>query len=64
MESTPPHQRAGFRSPSEIGLMGDMWINLADARAEALSKRGQAAKSFWSEHAKVLVPLKVGDHLM
>ena len=44
--------------------MGDMWIKLADAREEALSKRGAAAKNFWSEHTKVLVPLKVGDHVI
>ena len=45
-------------------LMGDMWIKLADAREEALSKRGTASKNFWSEHTKVLVPLKVGDHVI
>ena len=45
-------------------LMGEMWMNLADAREQALGRRATNAEKQWSEHTKALPPLKVGDTVM
>ena len=45
-------------------LMGEMWMNLADAREQALACRATNAEKQWSEHTKALPPLKVGDTVM
>ena len=45
-------------------LMGEMWMNLADAREQALARRATKAEKQWSEHAQALPPLKVGDTVM
>ena len=44
--------------------MGEMWMNLADAREKALGRRATNAEKQWSEHTKALPPLKVGDSVM
>ena len=45
-------------------LMGEMWMNLADAWEQALACRSTNAEKQWSEHTKALPPLKVGDTVM
>jgi hypothetical protein len=45
-------------------LIGEMWMNLADAREQALACRASNEEKQWSEHAKALPPLKVGDTVM
>ena len=45
-------------------LMGELWMNLADARETALATRGMKAEQKWSEHTRPLPLLKVGDHVM
>ena len=44
--------------------MGEMWMNLADARETALGRRATNAEKQWSEHTRALPPLKVGDTVM
>ena len=45
-------------------LMGELWMNLADAREMALGRRSMKAEKQWSEHTRALPPLKVGDCVM
>ena len=45
-------------------LMGEMWMNLADAREPALGRRATNAEKEWLEHSKALPPLMVGDTVM
>ena len=45
-------------------LMGDMWTKVLGAREEALAKRALNTHDKWSEHAKPLHPLRVGDHVL
>ena len=45
-------------------LMGELWMNLADAREMALGRRSMKAEKQWSEHTRALPPLKVGDSVM
>jgi hypothetical protein len=45
-------------------LMGELWMNLAEARETALATRGMKAEQKWSEHTRPLPPLKVGDNVM
>jgi hypothetical protein len=42
-------------------LMGDLWIQMADAREKALARRAQCGKEKWSEHTKALATLQMGD---
>jgi hypothetical protein len=44
--------------------MGDMWMNLVDARETAQACRAINSEKKWSEHTRALAPLKVGDRLM
>jgi hypothetical protein len=45
-------------------LMGDMWLNLVDARETAQAHRANNSEKKWSEHTWALVPLKVGHTVM
>jgi hypothetical protein len=45
-------------------LMGEMWMNLADARETALGHRATNVEKEWSEHTRALPPLRVGDTVM
>jgi hypothetical protein len=45
-------------------LMGDMWMNLADARDTALCRRVTNAEKEWSKHTGALPQQKVGDTMM
>jgi hypothetical protein len=45
-------------------LMGDMWMNLLDARVTAQARRAKHSQKKWSGHTRALAPLKVGDTVM
>ena len=45
-------------------LMGDMWMNLVDARETAQARRANHSEKKWSDHTRALAPLKVGDTVM
>jgi hypothetical protein len=45
-------------------LMGDIWMNLVDARETAQARRANHSEKKWSDHMRALAPLKVGDTLM
>ena len=45
-------------------LMGDMWMNLVDARETAQARRAKNSEKKWSEHTRALAPLKVGQTVM
>ena len=45
-------------------LMGELWMNLADAREKALGQRSMMAEKQWSEHTRPLPTLRVGDSVM
>ena len=53
-----------FLPRQDSALMGELWMNLADARETALATRGMKAEQKWSEHTRPLPPLKVGDNVM
>ena len=44
--------------------MGDMWMNLVDARETAQARRANHSEKKWSDHTRALAPLKVGDTVM
>ena len=46
------------------GLIGTMWMEIADTREKALVHREKGAFEQWSAHAKELPPLLVGDDVM
>jgi hypothetical protein len=41
-------------------LMGDMWMNLVDAREMAQARRAKHSETKWTEHTRALAPLKAG----
>ena len=44
-------------------LMGELWERLADQRALALANRSTKMSESWEQKTRLLVPLKVGDHV-
>jgi hypothetical protein len=41
--------------------MGDMWMNLVDARETVQAYRAKHSEKKWLEHTRAMAPLKVGD---
>ena len=44
-----------------FALMGDMWMNLVDARETAQARMAKLSDKKWCGHMRALAPLKVGD---
>jgi hypothetical protein len=45
----------------ESALMGDMWMNLVDARETTQACRVKHSEKKWFEYTRALAPLNVGE---
>ena len=60
-QGSPLERSRDFLPRLESALMGDMWMNLVDARETTQACRVKHSEKKWFEYTRALAPLNVGE---